>query len=332
MQTDNITLLNLMGISDDNRSILVRNEGTIEKSLIMHKGNVSLLENSFFRRFRMKTVVLGGEQKSEPMEIQIPDLVFNSICDPDTNAKTLQIAAKIVDDMKVPVINDPRRIFATRRDAICELFKNEPGIRIPRTIRIRPYRASDIPIIAKQQNFDFPFIVRPVGTHGGKGMLLIESAEMLTLLEQYPYDGRDYYLIEYVDFKSPDGLYRKYRFFVVGGEVIPRHMIASDSWNIHAADRGSELYEKHDLAKEEEAFVKHPPEKSVAHCKRIYEKLELDYFGIDCAIDENGDLLIFETNVCMRYKTPDPRTDPFNRTPLIERAIADLIERKTGSV
>ncbi len=323
-----MTILNLMGVSDDNRSVLAINRRIIDNCDIIHKGNVSVFEHTFFKKYTVQTLLLGGEKNSAPLRINRPSLIFNSICDPDTNSRTLEQAAKIVNDMGVHVINRPDFIKISRRDAISRLLADEKDIKAPKTVRIIPKRSAEVPIFAEKLGLIFPFIFRPAGTHGGRGMMLIKDADSFLELDQYAFDGSTYYLTEFADFKSEDGLYRKYRFFVVDGEVIPRHMIASQSWNIHSASRESELYRDHDIMKEEKAFIDSPPEKSVKLCKRIHELLKLDFFGIDCNIDEEGNLLLFEVNACMRYATPDPKTDPFNQTVKIEKAIARMMEKR----
>ncbi|WP_457598850.1 ATP-grasp domain-containing protein [Hydrogenimonas sp.] len=327
-----MTILNLMGVSDDNRSVLAINARSIDKSAIIHKGNVSVFEHPFFKKFAVQTILLGGEKKSVPFQIARPSLIFNSICDPDTNANTLDHASQIVEEIGAPVINHPAYVKRTRRDAISRLLGDKEHIRVPKTVRIIPKKAAEIPKFAEQLGFSFPYILRPAGTHGGRGMLLLSDPSKLPELEQFAFDGREYYMTEFVDFRSPDGLYRKYRFFVIGGEAIPRHMIASESWKIHSASRESELYRSRDIMKEEKAFVDHPPQQSVSLCTTIYETLKLDFFGIDCSIDEEGNLLVFEINACMRYATPDPKTDPFYQTEKIEKALARLIEQKAGGM
>src|SRR5438270_862921 len=72
-----------------------------------------------------------------------------------------------------------------------------------------------------------PLIVREAGSHAGKGLTLIADSDATDELERFAFDGRDLYVTAYVDFRSSDGLYRKYRVLVVDGVPFPRHMVAS---------------------------------------------------------------------------------------------------------
>ena len=47
----------------------------------------------------------------------------------------------------------------------------------------------------------------------------------------------EFFLIEFVDFRSGDGLYRKYRLWSFGGRTIFRHLVVTDNWNVHVSER-----------------------------------------------------------------------------------------------
>ena len=129
-----------------------------------------------------------------------------------------------------------------------------------------------------------------------------------------PMDGRDFYLTEFFDFKSPDGFYRKYRLAVVDGVVFPRHMIISDSWLIHAANQEL-MVQNPELASEEAEWldsfneVTRPSlEPAIAALSRL---VQLEYFGIDCHLNQNGEMILFEVNPNMNIlissrPAPDP--------------------------
>jgi len=72
----------------------------------------------------VNTIVLGGK-KSIDIKIDKPQLVFNSICDADSNTKSLQVAQNIAKTLHdVPIVNHPQNILKTTRDAIYTLFKD----------------------------------------------------------------------------------------------------------------------------------------------------------------------------------------------------------------
>ncbi len=48
-----------------------------------------------------------------------------------------------------------------------------------------------------------------------------------------------------------------------------------------------------------DTFYKKPPAELANKIRVIADRLKLDYFGIDCNLDEDGNMLIFEANANM---------------------------------
>jgi glutathione synthase/RimK-type ligase-like ATP-grasp enzyme len=151
----------------------------------------------------------------------------------------------------------------------------------------------------EEQGITYPYIFRSAGDHGGKGMELINNEDELYKLESFAFDGRDFYVIEFVDFRSEDGYYRKARIMVIDGEAYVRHMIIADSWKVHAESRSILMNDHAALRQEEESFVTNPPAYIKTLCKQMHKVLKLDFFGMDCNIGADGSLLVFELNTCM---------------------------------
>ena len=130
--------------------------------------------------------------------------------------------------------------------------------------------------------------------------------------------NQDRYLIEPIDYRSADGLFRKYRFIFVGAEILPYHLAIGDDWKLHrdSTDMASQDW----MQREEEQFLRDPNSVfSARHydaLRMIRSRIGLDYFGIDCALDGHGNLVVFEVNASMLVhdENPDfPYKDPFVR-------------------
>jgi len=109
------------------------------------------------------------------------------------------------------------------RDAVAARLPGIARCRIPRILRLD--RGVDVSVKALSARLDFPFpvLARPVGTHGGDDFEKIEDVAALAgFLAQRP--ESDHYVIEYVDYGSADGHFRKYRFIFVGKtDGVPRY-------------------------------------------------------------------------------------------------------------
>ena len=263
--------------------------------------------------------------------VEIPSLIFNQISDPDTHRGALERCAELCAETPCPVINQPKRIMQTTRDGISELLQGIPGVIMPRTVRFQPGSPAGIFAHAESEKIDFPFIVRLAGDHGGKNMVLVEGPEDRDSLHAFPFDGRDFYLTEFVDYKGEAGLYHKQRIVVIDGEPVLRHSLFSEQWKIHASSRKFMLTRESWAADrrrlhwlETEVMPKLLPA-----IREISDRLKLEYFGIDCRMRPNGEMLIFEVNANMNilYNAYPEMND---RIKLIQQKTQAMLARHSG--
>jgi tetratricopeptide (TPR) repeat protein len=241
-------------------------------------------------------------------------VVVNLISDADQAEALLPLAADLADRLDRPTVNHPRKIQSTTRDAVAALLQGIPGCSIPKALRLTA--GADCSVAALQALFPFSssILARPVGTHGGDDFEKIEEVAALSaFLAQRP--DHDHYLIEYVDYRSGDGYFRKYRFIFVDGEILPYHLAISSDWKVHhvSTDMANQPW----MQQEEEAFLNHPETvfnpANYAALQVIQQRIGLEYFGIDCGLDVSGNIVVFEVNASMLvhaqnqefpYKTP----------------------------
>jgi hypothetical protein len=183
------------------------------------------------------------------------------------------------------------------------------GLKVPKTIRVREGAGSDVRGAIERAGLTFPVLMRVAGLHLGMSLMKVDTPERIEAvcggLERD--DGSSLYVTEFCDFASADGLYRKYRIAVVGGEIFLRHLYIGASWLIHRARTipGTEP--------EERAFLDSFDGQWVPRLTPIFQeigrRLGLDFFGVDCNIDPSGHVLLFEANACMKilgYTGPKP--------------------------
>jgi len=259
-------------------------------------------------------------------------LVVNLISDADQAADVLPRAAELADRLGKRIINDPAKIMRTTRDAIADLLLGMPGCRIPKIRRLTA--GEDQSAAALDAPFSFPLLARPCGTHGGDDFEKIADGAALTaFLAQRP--DQDHYLIEYVDYRSSDGYFRKYRFIFVGDQILPYHLAIGRDWKLH--HDSSDMEDHAWMQQEEAAFLKDPATAfNIAHraalCA-IKERIGLDFFGIDCGVDSAGDLVVFEVNASMLVHEGNekfPYKDPFVQQ--IRTAFHDMLRTLANGV
>jgi len=239
------------------------------------------------------------EYDIEPLRQDV-EVVVNLISDADQAEALLPLAAELTDRLGKPTVNHPGKIQRTTRDAVADLLAGIPGSRIPRALRHKAGADCSVASLQAALGFSYPVLARPVGTHGGDDFEKIEApAELAAFLAQHP--DIDHYIIEYIDYRSADGLFRKYRFIFVDDEILPYHLAISGDWKVHHVN--TDMANQKWMQAEELAFLNDPAAVfNSGHyqvLRAIRQRIGLEYFGIDCGLDGSGNLVVFEVNASM---------------------------------
>jgi len=249
------------------------------------------------------------------------DVAFNAIGDEDLAGPTAANAAHFAELGAGRLLNPPAKIARTRRDLAGALFGHIDGLKIPRTVRIE---AAEIAVhgvreAARRAGVPEPFLVRPIGSHGGKGLFVVGGDapdEPLT-------PASAYYLTAYENFRGADGLFRKYRMIFVDRQPIPYHLAISPSWMVHYESSGMDLHP--DRLAEEMRFLEDPATalgaEAMAAVTEIGAAMDLDYAGIDFSLLPDGRVLLFEANATM-LAHPEAEGPLAHKNPFIERIFA----------
>ncbi len=261
-------------------------------------------------------------------------LVFNSVGEADIAAEALEGAARLVAETSAPVINPPAAVRATGRCNIATRLGVLPGVRTACTVLLprEQLASAEAGQVLASHGLEFPLLLRSPGAHGGEHFLHVRSLQALPrILDELP--GSELLAIEFLDSRSPDGKYRKYRVMMVGGKLFPLHLAISHSWKIHcfSADMA-----ENDIHREEDAaFLADMPgvlgAEAIDALERICHTLGLDYAGIDFALGSSGEILVFEANATMTVPMPDadPRWD-YRRAPVqaIFTAVREMLRTR----
>ncbi|MFZ6748152.1 ATP-grasp domain-containing protein [Undibacterium sp. Ren11W] len=267
------------------------------------------------------------------------DVVFVAVGEADEKHALLEDLQEIVQLWPKPVINFPARIRQLGRDNAFKLLQAADGVEMPMSIRID--RATldqlgrgELDITELLDGDNFPIIVRPLGSHAGQGLRKLTGLDAIPdYLQAVP--SAEFYVARFVDYRSQDGQFRKYRIILIDGQPFISHMGISKHWMIHYLNAGmADSAEKRD---EEKHFMEHfdtdfTPRHTAAF-KEIYERLGLDYVGIDCGETQDGKLLIFEVDSDMIVHAMDPvDLFPYKQAPMkkLFSAFRDLLVKKAS--
>jgi glutathione synthase/RimK-type ligase-like ATP-grasp enzyme len=254
------------------------------------------------------------------------DAVFVAIGESDETFEALSAALQLLPQIGLPHINDPRNILKTNRERLAAALASLPNIHAPQTVR-----ATRDALASGRVNIPFPLLVRPVGSHAGRALARVnDAAELRAYLASVAESA--FYVMPFIDFRSPDGYYRKYRIIVVDGVPYPYHLAISPNWMIHYYN--APMRETAWMREEEASFLADfeqvfQPALQEA-MREIARVLGLEYFGIDCSIDPQGRLLVFEADPAMIVHAGDEPELFAYKIPYVQRifdAFQELIDR-----
>jgi tetratricopeptide (TPR) repeat protein len=238
------------------------------------------------------------------------DVVFNMICNADDGKDMLVLALDLVERLGRPVINHPRLIMNTDRESIAQRFADISDCVVPGTVRVSGAAVTEAASRQEFEGFHLPLLVRVAGTHGGDDFDKFEKwPEIAEFVAKRP--EAIYYVIEYIDYRSTDDLYRKYRIIFIDGEIMPYHLAIHNDWKVHhfRTDMADHAW----MRQEEERFLEDPGSVfNAAHMNALRAMAKatgLDYGGIDCGIGRDGRIVVFEANAAMLVH--DEKTETF---------------------
>jgi hypothetical protein len=247
-----------------------------------------------------------------PTELPMHDIAIVTIGESDETTCTLRELARVTKAWPCQVLNDPGRVLDLSRERLQLVLTGLPGVVIPATRRVSRL---ELGRLAENPNrlgcllpgADFPVIVRPVGSHAGRGLARVAASTDIT-----PYLASnadvEFTISPYIDYRSADGRFRKYRIVWVDGVPHPCHMAICNDWKVwylnadmaeNAANRAEEATFMDDFAA---GFARRHARALAAICGA----LGLHYVGMDCAEMPNGDLLVFEADISLIVHDMDP--------------------------
>jgi hypothetical protein len=237
-----------------------------------------------------------------PVLLPDHDVAIVIASDSDDCRDTLRKIDRAAPHWPRPLLNPPRLVCKLDRDKLHRLLDGIEGLEIPATVTVARERLAEAAKSAAAlagitAGLAFPVIVRPRGSHAGVGLARIDDgAAMVRYLSER--QEQAFFISQFVNYASDDGLFRKYRVVFVDGQPYACHMAIADRWDIWYLNAGMSNSASKRL--EEETFMRTFDtgfaRRHVAALAGLAGRIGLDYFTVDCAETKSGSLLIFEAD------------------------------------
>ncbi|MDM9620585.1 tetratricopeptide repeat-containing protein [Rhizobium sp. S96] len=245
-------------------------------------------------------------------DVPAHDVAFVAVGESPENLPVLENLERLLSNWAGPIVNNaPRSVIDLSREGVADAFKDEPSVLAAATTRIsrnelQSVAAEEASIGSIAGIEAYPVIVRPIGTHAGKGMEKIATtAELSTYLMSR--SETEFYIVPFIDYSDADGKFRKQRIAVIDGKPYASHLAISDHWMVHYLSAG--MAQHNDRRLEEAAWMADfDTDFAVRHARAfdaLHQHIGLDYFAIDCAELDDGRLFLFEADVAMIVHSMD---------------------------
>ena len=257
------------------------------------------------------------------------DCIFIAIAEDPRHHLALAAADRLAAALGAPVLNSGQRIAGLSRPGVADLLQGLPDAVVP------PQRLLDRAALEAGPALPFPVIIRPEDSHAGRDLARLGGPAAL----------RDYlgsvaaarFLIApFIDYRSSDGHWRKFRLVVVDGEPLPYHMAVHDDWTVwyHNARMEQDAWKRQEEARFLGDLAGAFPAPARRALRAIADRIGLDYFGIDCGLLRDGRLVLFEVETGMIVHGWDrPGLYPYKRAAVrgIVTAVERMIDRRIAA-
>ncbi len=187
-------------------------------------------------------------------------------------------------DRGIPTVNGNAGLSASRKRIALNVIRDS-GIRTARVMTIS-HRTPYAEIV---ESVGSPFIVRG-DRHNGYTLRVSNERDYSRVrwTQIYPHTP---IALEYIDTQSADGLFRKYRYVLVGDRGLMRHKLISPGWNVHSDE--AVRCPGHD-DEEIGAFAVGCPYHAELNRARL--ALGLDIVSFDYSVTQDRELVVWEPN------------------------------------
>ncbi len=259
--------------------------------------------------------VLRNPAAAIPADLKQVDCVFIAIAEDARHNAVLRAADALGRAIGRPIVNHGERIAALSRAGTAHLLGELPDTVVPSHHLVPNGEAPPI---------GYPVIIRPLGSHAGERLHRIGGHDEL---QDYYHRNKAVELFTvapFIDYRSGDGLWRKYRVVFVDGVAYPLHLAIHDDWAVWYYNAQMQACSRKQA--EERRFLDDiasaMPPRCLTALGHIARRVGLDYFGLDCSVAPDGRLLVFEVETGMIVQNGGHAAGQ------IRQAVEQLIDRE----
>lgn len=229
-------------------------------------------------------------------------LLVNGVCEPIVHRRSLRRVRRWELAGGIPVVHGAGVIEGTARHRVAHRLAYQEAVHVPHCTL---YGGTlPLPDYVERARHAYPVLLRPPGRHGSNGLVRVDDAKAAAAA-----GFKAGHVTDFVDFRSPDGHYRKYRLVLAGDTLFRRHILTGNEWNLTGPSR-KHMVEHPELIAQEKAWLAQPvtlePGSVEARVMHQFRALSLEFGSIDYALVD-GRVVVFEINACVQLTGSIPK-------------------------
>ncbi len=214
------------------------------------------------------------------------------------------------------VVNPVASLSVSRKSVALPLL-GQQGVRTAKVVSLDVAQPGHV-----LESLSFPFFIRDDLVHGCPTQIVHSESD----LEQVDWSRWSHPIaVEFIDTRSEDGFFRKFRYCMFGTQGHNRHLIISSDWYVHAKQRGAAKTQY----QEESEFCLSQENPHHETFDKLRRRLNLDFVAFDYGFDVEGRLVIWEPNpfpILYNGQSGYPSSPEFV-TPVYEKLLRFLVRR-----
>ena len=212
--------------------------------------------------------------------------MVNTCADADEYELALENFAGAFDQIKIPVLNHPSHVLASRRDRLRQILDGVSGLIVPKSVRFQPDTPEAFRTVFRTGSFEYPVMVQMPASSDLKLCVMIQSDEDWDRIFTLPWGGRNVYMTQSVK-HSVKATFAVTPFGARLGNVDAPEGIDGD---IALTKRLTQSKRVQHIAAE------------------IRSRIPLDIFGIELWLQGDDQFVLLNLSAAMSFEMPDGGT------------------------
>ena len=292
-------VIRLQGFNDRGDVLVAPGKGG--SPLMTAAGCIDLCSRLRLPSERLSTRLFFGKASRQPVYAapEQASVLINEMADHGILGTALERAHQYCQRSGMTVLNQPRGVAALGPDRLADTLGDIAGLQVPRTMACRPTSPAAVMNAIRAAGMAFPVVIE--ARHNGirARPVRLNGTSDEHRLHPLPFDGQAFFVHEFIDSRTRDGLFHRQRIFWVGGRPVVVADLFDRQWRV---DRKSRQYmRKQEDDRAEWERIRHMQQNLIPGLMpvlaEISNRTRLDFYFLDLHVADESDVRLINLRV-----------------------------------